>query len=129
MTTHRKHPVVGIDLGTTYSAVAAYNQYSLQTEILYDGASQTVPSVVSVYGGRVVVGETARRNLAFDPANTVIEIKREMGEMFRPDTLASTAATGTGTGRPTRRPASTATRCGSSSPASGSSRRRSARSS
>ena len=83
----KKHPVIGIDLGTTYSAVAAYNQYTEQTEVLFDGKSQTVPSVISLYSGKVIVGEKAQRNLAFDPANTVIEIKREMGEVFRTDTL------------------------------------------
>ena len=85
-----KHLVVGIDLGTTYSAVSAYNTFSETAEILAntrEGKAQTVPSVVSLAAGRVIVGDAAQRTLAFDPTNTVIEIKREMGESFRPDTL------------------------------------------
>ena len=56
---------------------------------LEGAADQTVASVVSRdRNGKVIVGEPARRNLLDDAANnsgnnTVIEIKREMGEPFR----------------------------------------------
>src|SRR5260370_39789195 len=55
-----------------------------------DPGGETVPSVVSLdpLGGGVTVGTHAKRNLANDPANTIIEIKREMRGVFTPDTLA-----------------------------------------
>lgn len=91
MSQNRKHLVVGIDLGTTYSAVSAYDTFNETAEVLRNAKeanAQTVPSVVSLAAGRVIVGDAAQRTLAYDPSNTVIEVKREMGENFRPETLA-----------------------------------------
>ena len=84
------HKVIGIDLGTTYSAVASYNSVTEAAEIIYnqETAAQTTPSVVSVdpVARKVIVGVKAKQNLASDPVNTIIEIKREMGEDFRDET-------------------------------------------
>ena len=91
MSQNRKHLVVGIDLGTTYSAVSAYDTFNETAEVLRNAKeanAQTVPSVVSLAAGRVIVGDAAQRTLAYDPSNTIIEVKREMGENFRPETLA-----------------------------------------
>lgn len=93
------HRVIGIDLGTTYSAVAAYNQNLEQAEIINnpeDSSAPTTPSVVSLdpMTRKAIVGRAAKRNLAFDPLNTVIEIKREMGEVFRPETVDKFQARG-----------------------------------
>src|SRR6185295_1231551 len=78
----------GIDLGTTYSAVAAYDGFADSAEIIKnreDGDQATTPSVVGLdpASRRVVVGWPAKRNLPNDPRNTVIEVKREMGELFK----------------------------------------------
>lgn len=86
------HRVIGIDLGTTYSAVAAFNTFTEQTVIIRnvaDGNSQTTPSVVSYdqISGKAIVGEWAKRNIVNEPSNTIIEIKREMGEEFSEETL------------------------------------------
>lgn len=86
------HRVIGIDLGTTYSAVSAYNTYTEQAEIIVDHSTAdaaTTPSVVSLdpVTRKAMVGRAAKQNLPADPANTIIEIKREMGEEFRPETL------------------------------------------
>src|SRR5262245_33376175 len=88
----RQHGVIGIDLGTTYSAVAVWDSFSEQAELLYNpeaGNGETTPSVVGIEKttGKVIVGMRAKSNLAFDPDNTVIEIKREMGEEFSEATL------------------------------------------
>lgn len=93
----KHHLVIGIDLGTTYSAVAVYNRFEEETEIIPNPESvdaqgrakpETTPSVVSVdpQSRRVIVGWPGKRNVA-DTRNTVIEIKREMGEVFREETL------------------------------------------
>jgi molecular chaperone DnaK (HSP70) len=81
------HRVIGIDLGTTYSAVAAHNKYTTIAEIIHDANAQTTPSVVSLdpITRKVIVGKVAKQNLPADPLNTIIEIKREMGEVFRPE--------------------------------------------
>lgn len=86
------HPVLGIDLGTTYSAVAVFNTLTDEAEIVpnaLEGNERTTPSVVgySQVGAKVIVGTVAKRNIAVNHANTVVEIKREMGEAFRPETL------------------------------------------
>lgn len=79
------HRVVGIDLGTTYSAVAAYDGDRSDAQLLpdstVDGAGAATPSVVWDEPGteRVTVGAAAKAAVAHDPTNTLIEIKREMG--------------------------------------------------
>jgi molecular chaperone DnaK (HSP70) len=80
-----KHRVVGIDLGTTYSAVAAYDEDAMTSLIIADETgAETTPSVIGLdpTSGLAIVGHTAKRNAALNPTNTVIEIKREMGEQF-----------------------------------------------
>ena len=82
------HRVIGIDLGTTYSAVAAYDRFNERAEIILNHDEvdyvATTPSVVglSPQTGRAIVGAFAKRNLPLDPENTIVEIKREMGEVF-----------------------------------------------
>lgn len=95
----RLHRVVGIDLGTTYSALAVFNRISEEAEIIgnpEDNHAATTPSVVSLdpQTHRVIVGILAKRNMALDPQNTIIEIKREMGETFRESTLDKYRARG-----------------------------------
>ena len=94
------HRVIGIDLGTTYSAVSVFNNYQEQAIIIKDkieGDSPTTPSVVSLDRrlNKAIVGTIAKRNLALEEDNTIIEIKREMGEEFRPETLDKFKAHGT----------------------------------
>ncbi|HEY6138666.1 MAG TPA: Hsp70 family protein, partial [Thermoanaerobaculia bacterium] len=79
------HKVIGIDLGTTYSAVAAYDDAAMTAVIIADEkGNDTTPSVVGIdpASGLVIVGAVAKRNAAMNPSNTIIEIKREMGELF-----------------------------------------------
>jgi molecular chaperone DnaK (HSP70) len=89
------HPVIGIDLGTTYSAVASFSERSEDAEIIInrDTDQPTTPSVVGVdpFSKKVIVGEIAKRSI-FDPTGQtgqkpIIEIKREMGEVFTDETL------------------------------------------
>lgn len=87
------HRVIGIDLGTTYSAVAAYNENSMNVEIIGNPESddpETTASVVSLDPmlRKAIVGSAAKRNLAVRPHDTVSEIKREMGELFNDETQA-----------------------------------------
>ncbi len=83
------HKVIGIDLGTTYSAVAAYDPKEMTSVLLPDDDDKSgiTPSVIGLNAGKAIVGWLAKRNAPADPRNTIIEIKREMGELFTPATL------------------------------------------
>jgi molecular chaperone DnaK len=81
-----KHRVIGIDLGSTYSA-AAWDDDEDQAELLpyrEEGGQPTTPSVVAfdLAAGMVSVGWAAKRSPAARPECAVTEIKREMGERF-----------------------------------------------
>ena len=94
-----RHRVVGIDLGTTYSAVAVWDQDLDQAEILVnreEGGQPTTPSVVAYdpAAGMVSVGWAAKRSLAARPQHAVTEIKREMGERFSDRSLQRYGAQG-----------------------------------
>ncbi|GAA3275120.1 Hsp70 family protein [Dactylosporangium vinaceum] len=77
------HKVIGIDLGTTYSAVSIWDGRET-TVIETPFGTRTVPSVVGLDSeGQVIVGAPAQNNLVLDPENTIIEVKREMGAYER----------------------------------------------
>jgi molecular chaperone DnaK (HSP70) len=89
------HKVIGIDLGTTYSAVSAYDPDQMTSVILADEDDRTItPSVVGLSGGRAIAGWIAKRNGLANPRDTIVEIKREMGELFTPATLDKYIARG-----------------------------------
>ncbi|MGC8549489.1 MAG: Hsp70 family protein [Acidobacteriaceae bacterium] len=70
--------VVGIDLGTTNSEVAAF--VDGQVIILGSGDKNILPSVVGISpSGELLVGEAARNQLLLYPERTVRSIKRKMG--------------------------------------------------
>jgi len=70
--------VVGIDLGTTNSEIAAF--VDGKVTILCSGSKNMLPSVVGLSpSGELLVGEAARNQLALYPDRTVRSIKRKMG--------------------------------------------------
>lgn len=70
--------VIGIDLGTTYSAVAVVEAGQPKILINSEG-SRTTPSVVGLSNGEIIVGALAKRQAIVNPDNTVYSIKRKMG--------------------------------------------------
>jgi molecular chaperone DnaK len=68
----------GIDLGTTNSAVAVFEETDAKV-ILNERGEVYTPSVVRVTASKLVIGEKARKHLYTDPANTFKEFKRLMG--------------------------------------------------
>jgi molecular chaperone DnaK len=78
----RPQSVVGIDLGTTNSSVAAVVDGSVT--VLSDPSGRTTtPSVVAfLENGEVWVGHRARARLVDDPANTIYSAKRLIGRPF-----------------------------------------------
>ena len=70
--------IIGIDLGTTNSAVAVLEGKDPKI-ITYPEGNRTTPSVVSFKNGETQVGEVAKRQAITNP-NTVSSIKRHMGD-------------------------------------------------
>jgi molecular chaperone DnaK (HSP70) len=75
--------IIGIDLGTTYCAVATLDP-SGRARVLPNRIGElTTASCVSFIGpDEVVVGSLAKERLALDPENTVSLIKRRMGATY-----------------------------------------------
>ena len=70
--------IIGIDLGTTNSAVAVLEGGEAKIIANPEG-NRTTPSVVSFKNGEIQVGEVAKRQAVTNP-NTISSIKRHMGE-------------------------------------------------
>ena len=70
---------LGIDLGTTFSAVAQVNEAGLPIVLPNAEGSPTTPSVVLFDGGQAVVGAVARESLATEPESVVQLVKRHVG--------------------------------------------------
>ena len=71
--------IIGIDLGTTNSAVAVMEGGS-STIIPNAEGNRTTPSIVAfTKDGERLVGETAKRQALTNPDRTIASVKREMG--------------------------------------------------
>ena len=73
--------IIGIDLGTTFSAVAVL-EGGKPVIIPNSEGERTTASVVRIKGGEIVAGTPARRQAIVDPIHTVRSIKRHMGTDF-----------------------------------------------
>ncbi|MDQ3031066.1 MAG: Hsp70 family protein, partial [Myxococcota bacterium] len=82
MTTASSSPVLGIDLGTTNSAIAITDGHT--SRVLADAeGNHLIPSCVSFHpDGSVIVGHQARERRLVDAGNTVYSIKRLIGRPF-----------------------------------------------
>ena len=70
--------IIGIDLGTTFSAVSVME--GGKPKIIPDSEGKnTMPSVVSINGDEILVGEVAKRGAVANPTSTIRSIKRKMG--------------------------------------------------
>jgi molecular chaperone DnaK len=70
---------VGIDLGTTYSAVATIDEYGKPIVVKNSDGQTTTPSVVFCDPPNYVVGEVALQATMTDPGRVVQFVKRFMG--------------------------------------------------
>src|SRR6185436_9453618 len=71
---------VGIDLGTTFSAVSHIDAYG-KPQIIPNAENERItPSVILFDGSNVVVGSLAKNNAVAEPEKIVDFIKREMGK-------------------------------------------------
>ncbi|MEJ8611597.1 molecular chaperone DnaK [Helicobacter pylori] len=77
--------VIGIDLGTTNSAMAVYEGNEAKIIANKEGKN-TTPSIIAFTDkGEILVGESAKRQAVTNPEKTIYSIKRIMGLMFNED--------------------------------------------
>lgn len=77
--------VIGIDLGTTNSAMAVYEGNEAKIIANKEGKN-TTPSIVAFTDkGEILVGEPAKRQAITNPQKTIYSIKRIMGLMLNED--------------------------------------------
>ncbi|MBU2634566.1 MAG: molecular chaperone DnaK [Nanoarchaeota archaeon] len=70
--------ILGLDLGTTFSAVAVME--GGKSKIIPNAEGQnTTPSVVTIKNKEIMVGEIARRQAIINPKHTIRSIKRIIG--------------------------------------------------
>ena len=74
--------IIGIDLGTTNSAMAVM-QSGKPDIIANSEGNRTTPSVVAINkNGERLVGQVARRQQVTNSSNTIYEVKRLIGRKF-----------------------------------------------
>ena len=71
--------IVGIDLGTTFSAIAIVNRYGKAEIIPNREGERITPSVVFFDGEAPIVGSIAKRSAVANPLNVAQFVKRQMG--------------------------------------------------
>ena len=74
--------IIGIDLGTTNSVVAAMEGGEPQVISNAEGGRITPSVVAFAKSGERLVGQVAKRQAITNPENTIFSIKRFMGRRF-----------------------------------------------
>jgi molecular chaperone DnaK (HSP70) len=72
--------VYGIDLGTTYSAIAYVDEHGKAVIVPNQESERITPSVVLFDGDNIIVGNTAKESAKVEPHRVVSRIKQHMGD-------------------------------------------------
>ncbi|KAF2123890.1 heat shock protein 70 [Dothidotthia symphoricarpi CBS 119687] len=81
-------PVIGIDLGTTYSCVGIMKNGKVEI-MVNDQGNRITPSWVAFTDEERLVGDAAKNQFASNPHNTVFDIKRLIGSKFNDKSVQS----------------------------------------
>ncbi|XP_057756647.1 heat shock cognate 70 kDa protein-like [Arachis stenosperma] len=88
MATKHKGRAIGIDLGTTYSCVAAWEEQNGRAEIIVnDQGNRTTPSFVAFTDSQRLIGDAAKNQAAANPSNTIFDAKRLIGRKYKDPTI------------------------------------------
>ena len=75
-------PIIGIDLGTTYSCVSVLKDGSVQT-IVNEQGNRITPSIVAFADiNERLVGDAAKNQATINPENTIRDAKRLIGRQY-----------------------------------------------
>jgi molecular chaperone DnaK (HSP70) len=72
--------VYGIDLGTTYSAIAYVDEHGKAVIVPNQESERITPSVVLFDGDNIIVGNTAKESAKVEPHRVVSRVKQHMGD-------------------------------------------------
>ena len=76
-----EEPALGIDLGTTYSCVAVWNNGNVDV-IPNESGSTVTPSVVAFTNKDILIGDAAKYQIVKNYKNTVYDAKRLIGRLY-----------------------------------------------
>jgi heat shock protein 5 len=79
-------PVVGIDLGTTYSCVGIFKNGRVEI-IPNDQGNRITPSYVAFVDDERLIGEAAKNQATINPSQTLFDVKRLIGRKYKDSTV------------------------------------------